>query len=223
MARLTKPVKEAAMKMLATKHDPSVMLTAYDQLRPTERIFVNAYVATDNPMRAIVAANPALEANPSIAAVRAHDMLKRPLVQAAIAQKIEKIAEKYDVSIDALVRELAFVAKANMYDYVRITPEGEPYVDLSEATPEMMAAIQSVTVEDVKEGRGDDAREIRRVKFQLHDKLRGIDMLMKKHGAYAPVGMNVNVTGGLTVQHEAVRETMSPEDAADYYQRSLEE
>lgn len=215
-------VRQAAYEALAMQHDKSVMLTAFDQLKPSERIFVSAYVATDNPVRAIIAANPALDSNPHLAQVRAFDMLKRPLVQAAIAQKIEKLAEKYDVSVEALVRELAFVAKANMADYVRITPEGEPYVDLSEATPEMMAAIQSVKVEDVKEGRGEDAREIRRVTFQLHDKLRGIDMLMKRHGAYAPVGMNVNVTGGLTVQHEPVKETMTAEQAADHYQRSLE-
>lgn len=211
-------VRAAAYAALA---NPPAILTAYDQLKPTERIFVDAYVATDNPIRAIIAANSALASQPSVAQVRAHDMLKRPLVQAAIAQKIDKLAEKYDVSVNALVRELAFVAKANMGDYVRITPEGEPFVDLSTATPEMLAAIQSVTVEDVKEGRGPDAREIRKVKFTLHDKLSAIDKLMRKHGAYAPVG--VAVTGQLTLTAETVKETMTAEQAADMYARSLEE
>lgn len=224
MAQLpNKAVRIAAATAVARQHGGEYMLTAYDQLKPTERIFVDTYVATDNPLKAMRAAQPALAEK--LLNIRAVDMLNRPLVSAAIADKVRRITEKYDVSIDALVRELAYVAKSNMADYVRITPEGEPFIDLSEVSYEAMAAIKSVKVEDVKEGRGDDQREIRKVSFDLHNKLGAIDQLMRKLGAYAPTGigttLNVQINGGNT--NLQINADMSPEQAADYYARSLEE
>lgn len=224
MAQLpNKAVRIAAATAIARQHSGEVMLTAYDQLKPTERIFVDVYVATDQPLKAMRAAMPALPDN--LLNIRAVDMLNRPLVSAAIADKVRRVTEKYDVSLDALVRELAYIAKANMADYVRLTPEGEPFVDLSDTTYEMMAAIKSVSVEDVKEGRGEDQREIRKVKFDLHDKQGAIDKLMRKLGAYPQVGvgntLNVQINGANT--NMQINADMSPEQAADYYARSLEE
>jgi phage terminase small subunit len=221
MNNQNKPVKAAAMNALQIQRDAQTMLTAFDQLKPSERIFVNAYIATDNPITAIVDAFPNL-AGSSVASVRAFDMLNRPLVQAAIAQKVNALAARYDVSMESLIGELAFIAKARFDDYFRITPEGEPFVDLSEASPEALSVISSVTVEDVKDGRGPDAREIRKVRLTFHDKLAAIEKLIKIQGGYAPVGVNVNVSGGLTNNAEAVKESMTAEQAADYYQRSLE-
>jgi len=214
------------MQSLARQHGGELMLTAYDQLKPTERIFVDAYVATDNPVTAIRAAMPALAEK--LLNIRAVDMLNRPLVSAAIADKVRRITAKYDVSVDALVRELAYIAKANMADYVRITPEGEPFIDLSEVSYEAMAAIKSVKVEDVKEGRGEDSREIRKVSFDLHDKQGAIDKLLRKHGAYPATGSQFNIqlngnTNNLQINANGVTENMSDADAADYYARSLEE
>lgn len=214
-------VRQAAFTALAAKHDPSVMLTAYDQLKPSERMFVNSYISTDNPITAIVTAFPKL-AGSSVAQVRAFDMLNRPLVQAAIAQKVDALAERYDVSMDALVRELSYMAKSRFGDYFRITEDGEPFVDLSEATPEALSAIQSVTVEDVKEGRGDDARDIRKVKLSFYDKQSAIDKLIRIQGGYAPTGVHVSVSGGLQIESKAVTVSMTAEQAAEYYQQSLE-
>lgn len=214
-------VRKAAYQTLAGQHDPAVMLTAYDQLKPSERMFVNSYISTDNPITAIVAAFPKL-AGSSVAQVRAFDMLNRPLVQAAIAQKVDALAERYDVSMDALVRELSYMAKSRFNDYFRLNEDGEPFVDLSEATPEALSAIQSVTVEDVKDGRGEDARDIRKVKLAFYDKQSAIDKLIRIQGGYAPTGVQVNVSGGLTVDTRAVTVSMTAEQAAEYYQKSLE-
>ncbi len=222
-----KAIRLAAAKAAVAQHSGELLLTAYDQLKPTERIFVDVYVATDQPLKAMREAMPAIADH--VLKVRAVDFLNRPLIQAAIADKVRRVTEKYDVSVEALVRELAYMAKANMADYVRITPEGEPYVDLSEVTYEMMSAIKTVTVEDIKDGRGPDAREIRKVKFDLHDKQAAIDKLMRKHGAYAPVGgptVNVQVNGNgtnLQIANGAVREDWTDAEAANYYARLLEE
>jgi hypothetical protein len=46
-------------------------------------------------------------------------------------------------------------------------PDGYPVLDYSELTRDQAAALVEVTVEDFKDGRGDDARDVRRVKFKL--------------------------------------------------------
>ncbi len=69
-----------------------------------------------------------------------------------------------------MIRELAKIGFANMLDYITIGKDGDPYVDLSKLTREQAAAIGEVTVEDFTDGRGEDARDVRRVKFKLADK-----------------------------------------------------
>lgn len=200
------------MEMLATKHDASVMLTAFDQLKPSERMFVNAYVATDNPMRAIVAAFPVLESQRSVAQVRAFDMLKRPLVQAAIAQKINDLSSRYSIQADAIYKEVAKIAKSDIRDYMTLNEAGMPKLDLMQTSDEAWGAISGF---EVVPGIG--------VVPKMHDKQRALEMAIKLQGFYAPVGVAVNVSGGLTVKNETVKEDMTDEQAADYYQRSLEE
>jgi phage terminase small subunit len=57
-----------------------------------------------------------------------------------------------------------------MLDYMRRGPDGDPYLDFSTLSRDQAAALTEVTVEDFKDGRGEDARDVRRVKFKLADK-----------------------------------------------------
>ena len=66
-----------------------------------------------------------------------------------------------------------------MLDYVKV--EGpDAFVDLSTLTRDQAAAIQEITVEDYKDGRGENARDVRRVKVKLSDK-RAALVEMGKH------------------------------------------
>ena len=57
-----------------------------------------------------------------------------------------------------------------MADYMKSTPQGDPYLDFSALTRDQAAALSEVTVEDFLDHRGEEARSVRRVKFKLHDK-----------------------------------------------------
>src|SRR5436190_3723888 len=56
-----------------------------------------------------------------------------------------------------------------MADYTRLVGS-ERVVDLTDSSLDHLAAVQEIVVEDFKDGRGENARDVRRVKLKLHDK-----------------------------------------------------
>ena len=57
-------------------------------------------------------------------------------------------AESTEVTADMVVGELRKIAFANIADYLKSTPEGDPYLDFSALTRDQTAALREVTVED---------------------------------------------------------------------------
>lgn len=91
-------------------------------------------------------------------------------VVARIAELLGRAADRTEVTVAKVIAELAKVGFSNMLDYVTVQDGGDAYVDLSALSRDQAAAIQEITVEDFKDGRGDEARDVRRVKFKLLDK-----------------------------------------------------
>jgi phage terminase small subunit len=94
-----------------------------------------------------------------------------------------KRAARTEITSDRVLNELAKIGFANMADYVQIVG-GEPVIDLSSMTRDQAAAINEVTVEDFKDGRGEDARDVRRVKFKLSDKRAALVDIGKHLGMF---------------------------------------
>jgi len=92
----------------------------------------------------------------------------------SVLSRIDEIlsasADRAEVTIEKVYRELALLGFCNMQDYMRAGTDGDPYLDFSALTRDQAAALTEVTVEDFKDGRGTDARNVRRVKFKLADK-----------------------------------------------------
>lgn len=104
---------------------------------------------------------------------------------AALLQDAQaKRAERTEITADRVLEELAKIAFSNMNDFIRTTGEGDAFVDLSELTREQAAAISEVTVEDYKDGRGGDARDVRKVKFRLSDKRAALVDIGKHLGMF---------------------------------------
>lgn len=148
-------------------------------MTPKQAIFVKEYLvdlnATQAATRAGYSAKTAYSAG--------QRLLKHVDVASALAEAMEKRATKLDITAERVLGELALIGFANMQDYVRIHG-GDPYVDLSEMTREQAAAISEVTVEDFTDGRGEDAREVRRVKMKLHDKKGALTDLGRHLGLF---------------------------------------
>lgn len=157
-------------------------------------LFVAAFATTRNATEAAKRAGYA-ERSAHVTGCR---LLKDHKVARAIAQIEQAKADRYGVTADRLEQELAMVAFANMDDYTRLTANGERVVDLTACTREELAAVGEVTIEDYVEGRGDDARDVRRVKFKLHDRLRAIELLGKRLPGFFKPSVDEQPRGGDT-------------------------
>jgi len=100
------------------------------------------------------------------------------------AKATEIAIQKLAITKERVLEELAKIGFANMLDYVTIGPDGDPFVDLSRLSHEQAAAVAEITVEDFKGGRGEGARDVRRVKFKLHDKKSALVDIGKHLGMF---------------------------------------
>lgn len=137
--------------------------------------FVRQYLVDLNATQAAIRAGY----SPKTANRTGPENLSKPVVRTAVDEAMARRAEETKLSAESVVQELAKLAFSNMLDYVSITSAGEAYVDLAELTRDQAAAIVEVQVDDYLDGRGEDAREVRRVKVKLADKKGALELLGK--------------------------------------------
>ena len=135
--------------------------------------FCREYMKDLNGTRAAIAAGYSKKT----AGVTASQLLNNPKVKSKLAKLMEKHAIKLDLSAEKVLSELARMGFSNFCDYIRTTELGDAYIDLSRLTREQAAAIQEIIVDDYVEGRGKNARNVKRVRLKLADKNRSLELL----------------------------------------------
>ena len=119
---------------------------------------------------------------------------RRAHVKQSIEEQRAKLAKRREISIDKIQEEMASIAFARMYDYVSLSENGDPYVDLKKADHFQSGAISSVEIEEYVSGHMDNARDIKRVKFKLHDKQAALMNLAKLCGFIGKDSSLIDVT-----------------------------
>jgi phage terminase small subunit len=175
--------------------------------KKTERegVFAREYVKDLNGTRAAIAAGY----SPKTARSAASRLLTKDNIKTLIAELTKTKADKLDVSAERVLRELAFMAFANMKDYIGVQQDGMAYVDLSKLTRDQAAAIQEITTEEftLPESEYEEARTVTKVKFKLSDKRGSLELLGKYLKLFndrteltgpggSPLEMTVNVIAG---------------------------
>jgi len=137
-----------------------------------------------------------------VADANASRLLTNAKVSARIAELKGLAAQASTVEATRVLTELAKLAFANMADYMRVGPGGDPVLDFSKLTRDQAAALVEVTVEDYLDGRGEDARQVRRVKFKLASKLVALELLGKHLGLFKDRVEHTGKDGGpVEVKH----------------------
>lgn len=135
-------------------------------LSDKQRDFVDQYLIDLNATQAAIRAGYSAKT----AGSQGFDLLKRPEIQDYLAERRADLQKRTDITQERVLQELAKLGFANMADYMKPGANGDPFLDFSALTRDQAAALQEVTVEDFVDGRGEDARDVRRVKFKLADK-----------------------------------------------------
>jgi len=126
--------------------------------------------------------------------------LIKPKIAEAIAEARKAQADRTEITADMVLKELALLGFANMKDYIKISADGDPFIDLSDLTREQAAAISETMVEDYYEGRGDDVRQVRKVKIKFHDKKGALVDIGKHLGMFVDKSeVDVTVKGPLVI------------------------
>lgn len=107
------------------------------------------------------------------------NLLKDPLIKAELAKRQERVANLLEISAASVLRELALMGFANMLDYITPREDGSATVNLSKLNRDQAAAVQEVTVDTYMDGHGDEAREVKRIRFKLADKRGSLELLGK--------------------------------------------
>jgi phage terminase small subunit len=122
--------------------------------------------------------------------------MKKPEFSARIAELAEQAADGAVMTARQVPEELTRIARANMLDYMRVGPDGDPVLNFADLTRDQAAVLAEVTVEEFRDSRAAEVlepqghggalkrshgREVRRVKFKLADKIEALDLLGKHH------------------------------------------
>lgn len=184
-------------------------------LSPRQQRFVEAYLVALNATQAAITAGYSKKT----ADVQGPRLLGNVGVAAAIRKAQHARSIRTEITADRVLRELALIGFANMQDYMGVTTDGLPYVDLSKLTREQAAAIQEFTVDEYVEGRGEGAVAVRKVRFKLHSRCPALELL-GKHLALFKERIEVETKGGLLVLPEQI--SAWSEIAADLQRRVAE-
>lgn len=161
-----------------------VFASAYRQLNAVERDFVDGVVeileqtARRVGERIVTSLNKPL---PDTIVDRSNGLLDRPLVTAAITERISEIASDEDLTIARWVREVKTIAFSNVDDYFEIDEYGQTTLSLERCPREALAAVKTLDIESV----GDplSANKRTKIKFATHDKIAALKMLGEYTGA----------------------------------------
>lgn len=139
--------------------------------------FCQALALEDNQAEAYRSAYNVANMSPGSISQAASELARNPAVIARVEELRLLAFKKHQITADRILVELGKIGFANMGDYYKTDRFGTPYIDLSELTHEQKAAIAEIQIDEYTEGRGSDAREIKKVKIKLHDKrLALVDM-----------------------------------------------
>lgn len=175
-----------------------------DEINPRWALFIAEYLVDFDGMRAAIAAGYDKKG----ASVRAHNLLKTPIIQRIIKRFREEDLLRVELTREEVLSQLLYCVTRSGEDFV--DEDGRILSNIRDLPRRVLNSIDGIeqTVTVTPEG---DERV--RTKLKLVPKAEALNMAMKHIGLYAPEQKNVVVSAGLDF-NKLVREDV-PQDTIE--------
>jgi phage terminase small subunit len=182
-------------------------------LTPKQAQFVAEYLVDLNATQAAIRAGYSARNADKIGP----ELLGKTRVAAAIREAQDAREKRTTVTADRVVAELAKLAFSNIEDFTQLVG-GERVPDMSRATRDQLAAVAEIVVDEYVDGRGEGARDVKRVRFKLADKRaalvdlgRHLGMFVDRHEHSGPAGGPIETAGLTPEERKAAAKRMLDE------------
>lgn len=170
----------------------------FKDLNPMQTLFVVEYLKDFNATQAAVRAGYSEKSCKQMGS----KLLSHPTIAAAIKWAIDKMTREVQIDANWVLNELKKMYENNIDDLLIRPTGGQPYYDLSKATREQMKYINALQIDTEWIGRGDNAREVLKVKVQQDAKLRILETI-GKHVDVAAFEERVRQTGEINLTFDS--------------------
>lgn len=179
-------------------------------LTEKQQRFADEYLVDFNAVEAYARAG--YKGKRNVAASAASRMLAMPQVQAYLKKRQADLAAKHEVTIDAVIQRVAFMA---LGDIRGLFDERGNLKPMSDLTPEQASLIQGVDSFEVFEGKGDERVSVGVTrKIRLVNRLDAVKALGQHLGMFQKK-VEVSGPGGGPIQHTAIADVLADIDGAD--------
>jgi phage terminase small subunit len=140
---------------------------------PMERLFIEAYLVSKNITKAAIAAGCKERSAHAVG----WKWFNKTEIRAEIDARLASTLDRYAVTGDRIIRELALIGFGSIDDFVAVQDDGSLVVDFGTATREQMASLKSVEIDErTIDGA---ASGVRRIKISMSDKRQALMDLAK--------------------------------------------
>lgn len=194
-----------------------VILSAYRQLQPAEKLFVDEFVRR---IEVDAAKNHERISNalyrPIPDDIASSPMFGRPMVTAAITERITEIAAKTELTHRRIIEELSIMAFSNVANYMKQGEDGYMHMpDTWGCSFEQMAAIASYDHKETLHGR--------EIKIRMHNKLEALKMLATYTGMLETDNPYWKADNKATIDRKALPSSASQQESERKYTDILSE
>jgi phage terminase small subunit len=159
---------------------------------PMQRLFIEAYLIHKNATKAAIAAG----CNERSAHAVGWKWFNKADIRAEIDRRMAALFDRYAVTSERIIRELALMAFGNVGDFVVVQDDGSLVVDFGTATREQMASLRSVEIDErTIDGA---AAGVRRIKISLSDKRQALMDLAKIARMVRPIASSTAAASSIS-------------------------
>lgn len=187
-----------------------------------EEAFVAVYLNNGfNGRRAVLDCGLFPDVSEKAADVVASRMLNRARVVEKIAEFKRRWAERYSITPERIIGELAACAFGNVDDYIKVQDDGSVVCDFTNIKDPILgrriaSAVSSVETETYVEGYEGEDRDtpinVKRTKFRLHDKIAALKLLAQifQMPGVVPQAQQTNnfIVKNMLVQYQAMEQKL---------------